>query len=72
MNSKTGCVVCEAGELFFYYKNEKDIKVRIEAFDCHVCNGGVIKFGLPRPDEELIDKNEFFLLINRGWDMDDI
>ncbi len=72
MNRKTGCVVCEEGELFFYYKNEKDKKVRIEAFDCNVCNGGVIRFGLPRSEEDLISRDEFFSLIDSGWDMDDI
>lgn len=70
MNRKNGCVVCEAGELFFYYKNDKETKVRIEAFDCYVCSGGVIKSGLSRPEEELISEEEFFALINRGWGMD--
>lgn len=71
MNRKNGCVVCEAGELFFYYKSEADKKVRIEAFYCHVCSGGVFKSGLPRGDEELISEEEFFTLINHGWAMDD-
>ncbi len=70
MNRKTGCVVCEAGELFFYYKSEADKKVRIEAFDCHVCSGGVFRFGLPKPEEELISEDEFFALIEQGWGMD--
>lgn len=73
MNRKNGCVVCEAGELFFYYKNDKETKVRIEAFDCYVCSGGVIKSGLPRPEEELIsEKNFLHSSIVAGVWMDDV
>ncbi len=72
MNRKPGCVVCEAGELFFYYKNETDGKVRIEAFDCHLCNRGDIRSGQPRPEEKLISAEEFFSLIEHGWSMDDV
>lgn len=71
MNRKTGCVVCEEGKSFFYYKNENDKKVRIEAFDCHVCSGGVFKFGLPKKGEDLISEEQFLTLIDQGWAMDD-
>jgi hypothetical protein len=70
MYKKLGCAACDHGEVYFYFKSDATHLVRTEAYDCHYCNSGVLRLGVPKAGEEPIGEIEFLSLLENGWEME--
>lgn len=69
---KIGCVSCEGGEIFHYYKNEARQKIRCDFTYCYHCYPTATATTHAYPGEEVIDVAEFTELDAKGWGTDDI
>jgi hypothetical protein len=70
MYKRYSCVVCDHGEVFFFYKNEDAHCLRIESYDCTLCNNGLPYCETPEEGECLISQGEFYELIEKGWGLE--